>query len=228
MRLSEGLGIALYTFASEGTGKRWKPSGLRDTELRVLSQALGKGVRDDVFLQFSGLHTAFIDAHNDFEVNSDPASAGLPSNSAAPLGQYRLLAPYLPSSLRRLWIINAHGPDISIINTLISCCPQLEELSISRCTLFSPRLRPSNAKEAQCTFWARFPGDHDSYFASEGIEDYATSLSRELQPLQHLRSLHMGLYLTPHEAISVHIREHHKAKNGDVNKPVMPKQRPTP
>ncbi|KAG9082734.1 hypothetical protein FS749_006611 [Ceratobasidium sp. UAMH 11750] len=184
-------------------------------ELRVLSPALGRGVRDDVFLQFSGLHTAFIDAHNDFEVNPDPASAGLPSNSAASSGQCRRVAPYLPSSLRRLWITNAHGPDISIINTLISCCPQLLELSISRCTLFSPRSRPSYAKDAQCTFWATFPTDHNSYFASEEIEDYATILSQVLRPLQHLRFLHMGLYVTPHEAISVHLREHHKAKDGD-------------
>ncbi|KAG9098575.1 hypothetical protein FRC06_006197, partial [Ceratobasidium sp. 370] len=40
-----------------------------------------------------------------------------------------------------------------------------------------------------------------------------TSLSRELQPLQHLCSLHMGLYLTPHEAISTHIRDHPRAKD---------------
>ncbi|KAG9083727.1 hypothetical protein FS749_005778 [Ceratobasidium sp. UAMH 11750] len=182
-------------------------------ELRVLSSALATGVRGDVFLQFSGLHTAFIDAHNDFEVNSDPASAGLPSNSAALPGQCRLVAPYLPSSLRRLWVTNVHGPDIFIIETLISCCPQLQELSISRCTLFSPRLRPSNAKDAQCTFWARFPADHNSYFASEEIEDYATVLSEVLRQLRQLRSLHMGLYLTPHEAISVHLREHHKPKD---------------
>ncbi|KAG8785117.1 hypothetical protein FRC12_017962 [Ceratobasidium sp. 428] len=181
-------------------------------ELRVLSPALGTDTPSNVFMQFTALHTAFIDAHNDFEANHDPMMAAS-SNDGAPIGQYRLVAPRLPPSLRRLWVTNAHGPDISIIQMLRSFCPQLQELSISRCTLFSPRLRLSDAGDELCAFWARFPNDHDSYFACEGIYQYAISLSRELKPLQHLRSLHMGLYLTPHEAISTHVREHPRAKD---------------
>ncbi|KAG8706792.1 hypothetical protein FRC09_002224, partial [Ceratobasidium sp. 395] len=181
-------------------------------ELRVPSSALGRDTPLNVFMQFTSLHTAFIDAHNDFEANQDLIVA-VSRNSGAPIGQYRLVAARLPPSLRRLWVTNAHGPDISIIQMLRSFCPQLQELSISRCTLFSPRLQLSNTKDELCAFWERFPNDHDSYFACEGIDQYATSLSRELKPLHHLRSLHMGLYLTPHDAISTHVREHPRAKD---------------
>ncbi|KAG8785116.1 hypothetical protein FRC12_017961 [Ceratobasidium sp. 428] len=185
-------------------------------EIRVLSPALGRWVPHDVFMSFTQLHTAYIDAHNDFELNeSQPVTAtSLPVDTeASPIGRYRILAPCLPSSLRRLYVTNAHGPDISIIQTLRSCCPQLQDLSISRCSLFSPRLRSSDTKNMTCTFWNRFPSDHDSYFANEGIEDYAASLARELKQLDNLLSLHMGLYLTPHEAISTHIRDHHHLKH---------------
>ncbi|KAG8708553.1 hypothetical protein FRC08_018831, partial [Ceratobasidium sp. 394] len=40
------------------------------------------------------------------------------------------------------------------------------------------------------------------------------SLARELKPLQSLQVLHMGLYLTPHEAISAHLRDHHSGGEG--------------
>ncbi|KAG8785559.1 hypothetical protein FRC12_017442 [Ceratobasidium sp. 428] len=73
-------------------------------------------------------------------------------------------------------------------------------------------VRSPNSENMTCTFWNMFPNDHDSYFANEGIENYAASLARELKQLDKLQSLHMGLYLTPHEAIMTHIRDHHHSK----------------
>lgn len=137
----------------------------------MVAEALGESLRHDAFMRFPNLHTAFLDAHNDFVV-TPPSSAE--NESSRPIGRYRLVVPCLPSSLRRLWITNAHGPDIAVIQTLIAYCPNLTELSISRCTMFSPRFRPCNSSQGVgCKFWDKFPDDHDSYFAGEGIEDYA-------------------------------------------------------
>ena len=122
-------------------------------------------------MKFSNLHTAFLDAHNDFIVTPPDSTQ---NGSVRPIGRYHLVAPCMPPSLRRLWITNAHGPDIAVIQTLIKYCPSLTELSISRCTMFSPRLRlGDNSRGVGCRFWERFPDDHDSYFADEGIEEYA-------------------------------------------------------
>ncbi|KAF8595424.1 hypothetical protein BDV93DRAFT_564400 [Ceratobasidium sp. AG-I] len=177
-------------------------------EIRVIAAALGENQRHDAFMKFPNLHTAFLDAHNDFVV-TPPVSTE--NGSSRPIGRYHLVAPCLPSSLRRLYVANAHGPDIAIIQMLVTYCPNLTELSISRCTMFSPRFRPNGKGHGVgCKFWDRFPDDHDSYFAGEGIEDYASSLSHELKLLSDLKVLHMGLYLTPHEAISEHLHQHSK------------------
>ncbi|KDN47464.1 hypothetical protein RSAG8_03604, partial [Rhizoctonia solani AG-8 WAC10335] len=183
-------------------------------ELRVLSKALPQLVANDVFMRFPNLHTAVIDAHNDFVLH-----ARNPANDAQSIGHYRLVAPQLPDTLRRLWITNAHGPDVRVIQNACIQCPQLEDLLIERCTLFSPRLLPEpesgtqtvdigGQEDSRCHFWNNFPNDHDAYFASIGVADYASSLATELRPLSHLKRLHMGLYLTPTEALTAH-RTHH-------------------
>ncbi|KAF8681318.1 hypothetical protein RHS04_02952 [Rhizoctonia solani] len=184
-------------------------------ELRVLSAALTESVADDVFMRFPNLHTVIIDAHNDFVPR-----APTPANISQSIGHYRLVAPQLPSTLRRLWLTNAHGPDVRVIQNACIQCPQLEDLRIERCTLFSPRLLPDPVESAystsadsydeshKCHFWSNFPSDHDAYFASIGAPDYASSLADELRPLKHLKRLHMGLYLTPTEAITVHRTQH--------------------
>jgi hypothetical protein len=130
-----------------------------------------------VLLNFQNLHTAFIDAHNDFQPNEESISHDRPPS----LGRYHLLTAYLPCSLRRLWIVNAHGPDAAILQALCLYCPQLEELSISRCTYFSPRLRYQSDSDCvdPCKYWTLFPGEHDSYFSSEGVYEYAVSLTQK-------------------------------------------------
>jgi hypothetical protein len=49
---------------------------------------------------------------------------------------------------------------------------------------------------------------------ANGVEQ--VSLAQELKPLSYLRSLHMGLYLTPHEAISAHLRDHCQGESDGV------------
>jgi hypothetical protein len=135
---------------------------------------MSENAPEKLLLNFQNLHTVFIDAHNDFQPNEGTTSPGRPSA----LGRYHLLTAYLPRSLRRLWVVNAHGPDAAVIQALCLHCPQLEELSISRCTHFSPRLRYQSGSDHinSCKYWSLFPGEHDSYFSSEGVHEYAVSL----------------------------------------------------
>ncbi|KAG8790541.1 hypothetical protein FRC12_011645 [Ceratobasidium sp. 428] len=161
-------------------------------------------------MQFQHLHSAFIDSHNDFVLNTPHGSA----DALQPIGYYRLVAPQLPTTLRRLWLTNAHGPDARLIQSVCSQCPGLQELWIERCTLFSPRmvsLEVGNGEHG-CDFWDRFPNDHDAYFAAVGVEDYARSLASELAPLLDLKQLHMGLYLTPFEALQAHQIHHQESR----------------
>ena len=127
-------------------------------------------------MRFPNLHTAIIDAHNDFVLHARNLA-----NDPQSIGHYRLVAPQLPSTLRQLWITNAHGPDVRVIQNACAQCPELEDLWIERCTLFSPRLLPSpedgihtnDHEDSECHFWSNFPNDHDAYFASIGVADYA-------------------------------------------------------
>lgn len=150
-------------------------------EIRVLAPALIKSVSSDVFMNFPRLHTAFIDSHEDFVLHIPR-----PNNDFMSIGHYRLVAPQLPRTLRRLWITNAHGPDIRVIQSLCIQCPLLEELWIERCTLFSPRPMQTRGNNGivssegtggnsnnTCHFWSNFPNDHDAYFAAIGVEEYA-------------------------------------------------------
>ncbi|KAG8764003.1 hypothetical protein FRC12_008340 [Ceratobasidium sp. 428] len=176
-------------------------------EIRVLSGSLTEATSSTVFLGFPNLHTAFIDAHNDFIPHEPQATS---HGRSASFGRYRLLTSRLPSSLRRLWIVNAHGPDAAVIRALCAHCPQIEEIQISRCTMFSPRLKSATENEhlGTCKYWELFPGEHESYFSADGVLKYAESLGQEIKPLSHLRKLHMGLYLTPYEAVEQHRRAH--------------------
>ncbi|CAE7160255.1 unnamed protein product, partial [Rhizoctonia solani] len=63
-------------------------------------------------------------------------------------------------------------------------------------------------EDSGCHFWEYFPDDHDSYFASDRVVDYAYSLADEIRPLKHLKRLHMGHYLTPTEALASHYAHH--------------------
>ncbi|KAF8602664.1 hypothetical protein BDV93DRAFT_557424 [Ceratobasidium sp. AG-I] len=180
-------------------------------EIRAVSASLTKSTPQNILSNFQNLHTAFIDAHNDFVLNEIPAGLVVRNNGGQPQrGYYHRVVSSLPLSLRRLWIVNVHGPDAAVIHTLRAHCPQLEELSISRCTLFSPRLRNTKHEDPgnECKFWSLFPDGHDSYFAAEGVESYAKSLSQELESLSKLKKIHMGVYLTPHEAIEHHKQSH--------------------
>ncbi|QRW02290.1 hypothetical protein RhiLY_01288 [Ceratobasidium sp. AG-Ba] len=149
-------------------------------EIRVCSGALTGDTPSTAFLDYLNLHTAFVDVHHDFVPNNQAPSSHFRSTT---LGRYQILTSNMPRSLRRLWVVNAHGPDASLIRGLCRSCPELEELSISRCTLFSPRLRnhPKQPGVDTCRYWELFPGD-DSYFGADGIEEYAvcsTSLLAE-------------------------------------------------
>ncbi|QRV89409.1 hypothetical protein RhiJN_17427 [Ceratobasidium sp. AG-Ba] len=137
-----------------------------------------------ILTHFQHLYAVSIDAHSDVFRDGQNQFA------------YRDLFRALPPSLRRLEITRAHGPDVRVISTVKSCCPGLEELRLGRCTMF-------NCFPA-CDFWESFPFDHDSYMSDQDSGAYARSLSKELSPLQFLRSLRLGLYLIPSTTVLSH------------------------
>ncbi|KAG8725140.1 hypothetical protein FRC09_007830 [Ceratobasidium sp. 395] len=96
--------------------------------------------------------------------------------------------PRLPKGLKSLIVLNAHGPDLQIIQQAVDQCPDLEHLCLGRCTKFN---RPGN-----CNFWEKFPDDHDSYFSNKGVEGYAKALGTELKRLEKLKTIYVNVYLT--------------------------------
>lgn len=129
---------------------------------------------------FERIHTLTLDCHNDVGC----------SNSSGHKGQwsYKRIMPCLPKRLKSLIILNAHGPDLQVIQRAIQQCGDLESLSLGRCTKFN---RPNG-----CDFWKQFPNDHDSYFSGKGIEGYAKALGSELRGLAKLKYIFVNVYLT--------------------------------
>ncbi|CAE6506913.1 unnamed protein product [Rhizoctonia solani] len=136
------------------------------------------------------LRTATIDAHGDVWHDEFNRFA------------YRDILSALPSSLKRLEIEHAHGPDINIISLVKKYCPKLEELRLGRCTMFN--------RSPACDFWQSFPHDHDAYMSNIGTDSYAHSLGNELAPLKHLRSLQVGLYFVPPDIVLAHRLYHQR------------------
>ncbi|KAB5589676.1 hypothetical protein CTheo_6877 [Ceratobasidium theobromae] len=139
---------------------------------------------------FPHLYGATIDAHSDVHRGDNHRFA------------YRDVIATLPPSLKRLEIIHAHGPDIRVISTVKKYCPHLEELRLGRCTMFN--------RVPACDFWASFPHDHDAYISSSETNSYSDSLGQELAPLKNLRSLRMGLYLSPSNIVLGHKLYHRR------------------
>lgn len=147
-------------------------------ESALLNHAAVKAHLD--FSRFALIHTLILDCHNDVGC----------TNSSGAKGQwsYKRIMPSLPKCLKSLVILNAHGPDLQIIQRAIQQCGDLESLSLGRCTKFN---RPGG-----CDFWNQFPNDHDSYFSGKGIEGYASALGAELRGLTKLKFIFVNVYLT--------------------------------
>ncbi|CAE6439832.1 unnamed protein product [Rhizoctonia solani] len=132
------------------------------------------------FSRFDFIHTLTLDCHNDV---GQSASLGIKGQWS-----YKKIVPALPRKLKSLTILNAHGPDLQIIQKAIKQCIDLESLTLGRCTKFN---RPTG-----CEFWGHFPNDHDSYFSGQGVEGYANALGTELQGLPKLKYIFVNVYLT--------------------------------
>ena len=122
-------------------------------ELICLDGAFGKGISHSVLTRFPNLHTISINAHGDI------------TKSETGQFSYRDLFRELPSSILRFEVTHAHGPDLKVIETLKTCCPNLQVLRLGRCTMF-------NTSPA-CDFWTGYPHDHDAYISISGTDDYA-------------------------------------------------------
>ncbi|QRW02262.1 hypothetical protein RhiLY_01259 [Ceratobasidium sp. AG-Ba] len=142
----------------------------------------------EILARFEHMTSVSVDYHNDF----------LRSGGQFP---YYQLVRKLPASLQTLEILNAHGPDEQIINLVARCCPDLVELRLGRCTMFSNR---------DCVWWKAHPADHDAYMADRGVEAYAGAVGNLIKAVPKLRILHIGVYLTPIEAVWAHRVDHRK------------------
>ncbi|CUA67854.1 hypothetical protein RSOLAG22IIIB_03285 [Rhizoctonia solani] len=134
-------------------------------------------------LDFSGyefIHTLTLNCHKDVG-----RSASL---SMKEQWSYKKIIPNLPRNLKSLIVLNAHGPDLQVIQKATKQCKALESLTLGRCTKYN---RPHC-----CEFWQNFPNDHDSYFSGKGVDGYANALGTELQGLPHLKSIFVNVYLT--------------------------------
>ncbi|KAG8701407.1 hypothetical protein FRC08_004094 [Ceratobasidium sp. 394] len=152
-------------------------------EIRCLDGVLIGCSNKRILSEFSHLYALSIDAHSDVTHTGDQFA-------------YLKTFTFLPSSLVRLEITNAHSPDINIIAIVKRDCPRLEELRLGRCTLFN--------RSPACDFWRSFPHEHNSYISVSGTEEYAASLAGELAPLRHLNHLRMGIYLISSSIVLAH------------------------
>ncbi|KAF8691016.1 hypothetical protein RHS03_08870, partial [Rhizoctonia solani] len=156
-------------------------------ELCVHATALGPTTATNALLGFPALRAVHINAHND--VTFDPYVGY----------KYYTLLPDVPKGLKRLAVTHAHAPDGERLEALANS--ELEEIRLGRCTLF-------DCATQGCSYWPAFPHDHDAYFSDEGAVEYATSISQDLAPIKNLRTIHLGVYLTPHAALSTHQHQH--------------------
>jgi len=170
-----------------GVIKHWPCLTKWVREIHILETAINVDSPQNVLLQFPHLTSASIDAHNDYKINEQTGY------------QYQTPASILPSTLQKLEVTNSHGPDAQIIWNAVQQCPGLESLCLGRCTMFN---RPG------CEYWHNFPYDHDAYFSNQGVTEYAHAIGGELMQLTHLRTLHLGIYLTSTDAIATHKNYH--------------------
>ncbi|CAE7112666.1 unnamed protein product [Rhizoctonia solani] len=153
-----------------------------------LTSSLRNRTNTNVLTSFNRISRLSLDCHNDF----------LRSGSNFP---YYQLVTELPRSLEVLEILNAHGPDEHMIKLASRCCPDLTELRLGRCTMFNNR---------NCVWWKAHPADHDAYMADRGVEAYAEAVGTLIENMPKLRVLHIGVYLTPIEAVWAHRVDHRK------------------
>ncbi|QRW03616.1 hypothetical protein RhiLY_02615 [Ceratobasidium sp. AG-Ba] len=98
--------VAMLTIRHERDWKQAVQWSYLVRELRCLDGALESNQNQRVLAEFQRLHTLSVDAHGDVVYDQHGRFA------------YRDIFSSLPRSLRRLEILRAHGPDISIINTV--------------------------------------------------------------------------------------------------------------
>ncbi|KAF8602592.1 hypothetical protein BDV93DRAFT_607419 [Ceratobasidium sp. AG-I] len=158
--------------------------------------------RQKVLLGFINVEELVLDAHSDIHFREaiawpDADDADEPA-VARPRMSYKNLWVKFPSSLKVLRLFHGHCPDIAIIRKAASDCPQLEVLTLGRCTMFT---------QGCCQFWAHLPPEeHDAYFSNTDVEDYAEAVGKELCKLTCLKVVHIHVYLTPFAAVEEHLR----------------------
>ncbi|CAE7059347.1 unnamed protein product [Rhizoctonia solani] len=172
-----------------GVASKFSIITLSVRELYVHATALGPTTAADALLTFPALRAAHINAHNDVTFDIYEGY------------KYYTLLPTVPKGLKRLALTHAHAPDGERLEALAQINGELEELRLGRCTLF-------DCATQGCSYWPAFPHDHDAYFSDEGAVEYATSIAQDLAPIKNLRVIHLGVYLTPHVALSTHQHQH--------------------
>ncbi|KAG8682195.1 hypothetical protein FRC08_015131, partial [Ceratobasidium sp. 394] len=119
----------------------------------------------------------------------------------------------LPESLEEIEFLRSHASERDVIHLIRELCPTITTLRLVFCSMFN---------NPECPWWFGHQeqiGHHylKTHELSE-VDQYATSLARELQDLPRIKRLHLGVYLTPFQAVTDHrVRadhiEHHCAQD---------------
>ncbi|QRV88144.1 F-box-like domain protein [Ceratobasidium sp. AG-Ba] len=120
-------------------------------ELRILEDATRIHRSEQFLAIFSRIHTVVIDVHGNFGFH-DPANNLVKRGFLAPCFIW-------PKTLRRLCILNLH-PDRELIHHISSLYPFLEELEITRCTMFN---KVTSKSGKLCGYWDRNLAGHRDY-----------------------------------------------------------------
>ncbi|KAG8698445.1 hypothetical protein FRC08_005914 [Ceratobasidium sp. 394] len=177
-------------------------------EVRVLANALDmrRKFPNTILARFPLLHTVFIDAHNDFihvsVLQNNPRLSGFLAAHPGKSGFSQLPRLVWPDTLRRIWITNTHFGNI-IVPQVIKMCPDLEELCISRCTVFSKNVA---GPKRLCAFWDGDMKQHEDYFLVKGANSPWDQLLKT--PLSKLRKLELGTYNIPGVPFITHCTKH--------------------
>ncbi|QRV88123.1 F-box-like domain protein [Ceratobasidium sp. AG-Ba] len=106
----------------------------------------------------------------------------------------------LPPCLQELEILWSHASEEDTIALVGRLCSNIVALRLEFCTMFN---RP------RCIWWAghQQPADHEHYLKGCGlaeVEIYARAVALALGALPNLKSIHLGVYFIPPQAIDNH------------------------
>ncbi|KAG8716547.1 hypothetical protein FRC09_015610 [Ceratobasidium sp. 395] len=109
----------------------------------------------------------------------------------------------LPDSLEEIEFLWTHAPEHDIFDLVGQLCPNITTLRLVFCTMFN---------HPECLWWSGHQQHMDHpYFRSHDlldVDNYADLIALQLQNFPRIAHLHLGVYFTPFEVVSIHRVDH--------------------